>query len=131
MSADASRRTRAWLLTLVALGEMAVGTLIVAFPSVGTLLVGAQLNGAGLVVTRMMGVALLAIGVTWWLARGDDARSAGQVPGFLIYNLGIGALFALAARSASQPIIPWIVAALHIAAGTLFVFIVALARRPT
>jgi hypothetical protein len=129
MNARASVRVRTWLLTLVAIGEMAVGVLIALFPSTGTWLVGALLDSAGLVVTRMLGVALLAIGLSWWLGRNDAACLARNAPGFVIYNLGVGALFVVAARSASQPVVPWIVAIVHLAAGAMFAAVVAVAPR--
>jgi hypothetical protein len=131
MNAQASVRVRTWLLTLGAIGEMAVGALIAVFPSVGTLLVGALIDSAGRVVTRMVGVALLALGLTWWLGRSDAACLARNTPGFVLYNIGVGALFVMAARSASQPLVPWIVAIVHLAAGATFVAIAAMAPSAT
>jgi hypothetical protein len=131
MNAEASIRVRTRLLTLVAIGEMAVGALIMVFPSVATVLVGALVDSAGLVVTRMAGVALLTIGLTWWLGRSEAALLARITPGFLLYNLGVGALFVVAARSASQPLVPWIVAIVHLAAGATFAAAAAMAPSAT
>ena len=108
------------LVALMALSEMAVGLIIAALPSIGALLIGAPIEGSGLMLARMLGVAVLVVGLTWWLARGEQARSARIVPGFLIYNFGVGALFALAATSASRPLVPWILAAVHVGAGAAY-----------
>lgn len=128
MTADAIWRAGALLLTLMALGEMAVGVLVAAFPAVATVLLGAPLDSSGLLVARMMGVAILVIGVTWWLSRRERDRIARQAPGFILYNVGIGSLFAVAATSASPPLIPWLVAIAHLGAGAVFVAVVAIAR---
>lgn len=107
---------RKLVVALSALGEMAVGAIIAAFPSVGAWLIGAPIEGTGIVVTRMLGSAVLVVGLTWWLTRGE-ANPARIVPGVLLYNFGVGVLFALAAASASQPFVPWILAVVHLATG--------------
>lgn len=124
MSAETAARLGGLLLALVALGEMTVGVLIALFPSVGAVLIGAPLEGAGLLVARMLGVAVLVIGLTWWLGRRESERIARHAPGFIVYNLGIGALFAMAAMSSSQPLIPWILGIVHIVSGATFAVVV-------
>ena len=131
MSGDTARRAGSLLLNLAALGEMAVGVLVAAFPSIGTALIGAPLDSSGLLVMRMLGMAIFVIGLTWWLARGDANRVARHALGFIVYNIGIGVLFALAAMSASQPLIPWIVAIVHLAAGATFAAVVAITPSST
>jgi hypothetical protein len=126
VNSGATARAGALLLALVSIGEMTVGVLLVLWPSVGTLLIGAPLEGAGLLVARMLGVAILVIGLTWWLARRETDRIARHAPGFILYNVGVGALFALAAMSASGPLVPWIVAIAHIASGAVFAVVVAM-----
>lgn len=120
-------RAGARLLAAGALGEMAVGAIVAAFPSVVDVLIDTPLDAGGRLVARMLGVALLAVGLSWWLARGDAARAARQAPGFIVYNLGIGALFALAALAAAHPLLPAIVAVVHVAAGALLAAVVATA----
>lgn len=70
------------LLALAAVGEAAVGlALLIDPPLVGKLLLGTgQLAGAGLVIARVTGVALIGLGVSCW--PGSTALS-----GMLIYSL--------------------------------------------
>lgn len=109
------------VVTLVSIGEMLVALAILALPrEVTLLLVDAPLEGRGLLVARMMGVAVLALGVTWWIARNDADRVSRCSAGFIVYNLGVGALFGWAALAASHPAIPWIVCGLHLVSGLGF-----------
>jgi len=117
------------LFALCALGEMAVGGALLAFPSLIALLMGAALDGGALLLARMMGTALLALGVTWWLACGEQGGLARCAAGFIVYNAGVGALFGLAAAAAAHPLVPWIVCGAHL--GAAAVFGAALAQRST
>jgi hypothetical protein len=111
------------LLTLMALGELGVGVLVLAFPTPLTgLLLAAPMEGVGLVVTRMAGIAIAALGLTWWRARRDlDQRFTRVAPGFLVYNLGVGLLFLAYALTAIGSVpLAWIVAAVHLLAGLAF-----------
>ena len=102
---------------LMAIGEALVGVVLLVLPSeVVRLLIDATLDARGLIVARMLGVAVLALGITWWMARGD-AQPSRYSAGFILYNLGVGALFGWAALSASQPVLPWIVCVAHLGAG--------------
>jgi hypothetical protein len=105
------------LITLSALGEIGVGAFVLAYPRIIALLMDAKLDASGLLVARMLGSAALALGVTWWIGRGDATRLSRYTAGFLVYNLGIGALFGLAALSAVRPALPWLVCIVHLGAG--------------
>jgi hypothetical protein len=89
------------LLAATAVIECAVGVPLVAVPSwVATLLLGTPLTGAaGLLVARIAGAALLAIGVSCWLERRRPAATAlsGLVGGLLVYNAAVFALLSYAA----------------------------------
>jgi len=89
------------VLTVTAALEAATGLGILAQPSlVSSLILGSSLDSvAALVVARVAGVALLALGVTCWLARHDEGARAvrGLVGAIALYNLGILALLAHAA----------------------------------
>ena len=54
-------------LTLAALGEIATGLALVVVPAlVGRLLLGAELTGVAIPVARVLGIALIALGVACW-----------------------------------------------------------------
>jgi hypothetical protein len=118
-----------FLLTLSALGEIAVGVALVAYPSLVAFLMAAPVDSNGLLVARMMGGAMLALGVTWWIARAEPGRLTHYVAGYLIYNLVVGVLFVAAALYASRALVPWIVAIVHLGAGAAFGTAMAMARK--
>ena len=109
------------VIALMSIGEALVGVVILALPrAVTLLLVDAALDAKGQIVARMLGVAILALGITWWMARGDAERLSYCSAGFIVYNLGVGVLFGWAALGARQPALPWIVCVAHLAAGLAF-----------
>ncbi len=121
---------RDFVMTLMSTGEMLIAVAILALPREVTLmLVDADLDGRGVIVARMLGVAVLALGTTWWTARRDTERSLRYSPGFIVYNLGVGTLFGWAALAAGQPVVPWIVCVVHLVAGVAFGVLDAAARR--
>jgi hypothetical protein len=78
------------LLTLTAVLEAATGLALMALPSLlAAILLGASLDTpGGLVVVRITGAALLALGAACGLARNDAQSSAarGLVAAMLLYN---------------------------------------------
>jgi drug/metabolite transporter (DMT)-like permease len=55
------------VLTLAAVAEAATGAALIVVPSlVGRLLLGAELTGVSIPVSRVLGIALLALGVCCW-----------------------------------------------------------------
>jgi hypothetical protein len=55
------------VLTLAAVAEAATGAALIVVPSlVGRLLLGAELTGVSIPVARVLGIALLALGVCCW-----------------------------------------------------------------
>jgi len=111
------------LLTVMALAELGVGLLVLAFPGPVTgLLLAVPAEGVGLVVARMAGIAIAALGLTWWHARRDvDQRLTRIVPGFLVYNLGVGLLFLAYAVTASAAVpLSWVAAVAHLVGGFAF-----------
>lgn len=88
------------LLALTAIIEAATGVGLIALPSVVVqLLLGSPLDtSAALVLGRVAGSALLALGVACWLARDDtQSRAArGLVSAMLLYNVATVAVLAFA-----------------------------------
>ena len=88
------------LLKLTGIIETATGLGLVAVPSVVVrLLLGSPLGtSAAVVLARVAGAALLALGVACWLARDDTQSRAtrGLVVAMLIYNIVATAVLAFA-----------------------------------
>jgi hypothetical protein len=119
-----SRAARAsrLLFMAAALGEICVGAALLFLPAnaIG-LLLKAALSGASLVVARLLGIALIALGLTWWWARRAPAGLRWRTVGFLAYNLGIGLLLLLLAFLAGPfAAVLWLVAWLHLLTGLGF-----------
>ena len=88
------------LLKLTGIIETATGLGLVAVPSVVVrLLLGSPLGtSAAVMLARVAGAALVALGVACWLARGDtQSRAArGLVATMLLYNVATVAFLAFA-----------------------------------
>jgi len=88
------------LLKLTALIEAATGLGLIATPSIVVrLLLGSPLDtSAAVMLGRVAGTALLALGVACWLARDDtQSRAArGLVVTILLYNVSVATLLAFA-----------------------------------
>jgi hypothetical protein len=68
----------------VAAGEFIAGLTVLACPLIVVrLLFGAELSGAGIVMSRLAGIALIALGAGSW-PKGDQGR---PLCGLLTYNL--------------------------------------------
>jgi hypothetical protein len=80
-----------YLLVVTALLEAVTGVALMASPALPvSLLVGAALDTpGGLVVARVAGAGLLALGLVCWLARDDGQSRAGRaiVAAVLLYNV--------------------------------------------
>ena len=104
--------------TILALGgvlEAVTGLALLLAPAlVASVLLGATLSGPALVVARMAGAGLLALGIACWGARVDPSSAAGLAVawGYLVYNLLACALLARARPPVSQGGLPGLGAAL-------------------
>ena len=75
------------LLALAAVGEAATGLLLLVYPPiVARLLIGAEIAGAGVVMSRIAGLSLIALGLVC-LPGGDPAGDARALRGMLCYSL--------------------------------------------
>jgi hypothetical protein len=97
---------RAWLLIVTAVIEVGAGLALLVVPSVPfALLLGVSVAvPEALLVGRVTGAALLAIGVASWLARGDSQGRAqrGVLTGVLIYDGGAAAVLGYAGLATSM-----------------------------
>lgn len=103
-----------------ALMEVGIGVALLLSPSlVAALILGGSLDGpAALVVARLAGAALLAIGVTCWLARdeGPSRATRALLAALLLYNVAAAAVLAHAgAVLGLSGIGLWPATALHVA----------------
>src|ERR1700757_3175582 len=88
------------LYSVTAVIELGAGLALLGFPSaMAELIVGAPLEGApALIVARVGGSGLLALGVACWLARGDTESGAarGLVVAMVLYNVAAVVVLAFA-----------------------------------
>jgi hypothetical protein len=76
------------LLMLAAAGEAAVGLGLVVHPAIVVqLLFGTEIAGAGMVMSRIAGIALIALGIACWPGRAMRGRAAAAPGGMLAYSL--------------------------------------------
>jgi hypothetical protein len=106
------------LLATTAALEAATGITLLLSPSlVASILLGASFDApAALVVGRIAGAGLLALGAACWYARDDVASRAahGLVEAMLIYNVGAVLVLAYAgAVLGFSSFILWLVVVLH------------------
>lgn len=108
------------LLSVTGVLETATGSGLLLAPSmVIELLLGAAPDApAGITVSRVVGVAMLSLGVACWLSRAEAARGAakGLVAAVLLYNVGVVVVLVLA-RTGLAPvgIAFWPVVVAHVA----------------
>jgi hypothetical protein len=106
------------LLTATALIEVGAGLSLLGLPALGIwLLLGVQApSPEALVVSRVFGAGLLAIGLACWLARDDrGSRSQhGLLWGLLVYNVGMCSVLVFAGWvSQMSGVALWPVVGLH------------------
>ncbi len=112
------------LLTVAAVVEWLAGGALVLAPgaTVGVLL-GVELDRAGVMIGRVAGVALLALGTACWGARTDAGGAArlGTLTAITLYNAGTGLLLTIFAATgeAYGPIV-WSAGVLHLGLAAAF-----------
>ena len=108
-----------YLLIATAIAELATGAALLVAPSfVAQLLLGEALgSAASMLVGRVAGAALMAIGLISWRESADDraGSSAGILAGLLVYN-GVVAVLLVhgAVFTGIRGVLLWPVAILHI-----------------
>jgi hypothetical protein len=110
--------SRSYLLIVTAVGEAGTGLLLMVLPSVPlALLLGVEdASRESILVARLFGAALLAIGVGCWLGRSDELGPSqrGLVAGALVYDAVVAAFLAYAGLfSSSVGIALWPAVVVH------------------
>jgi len=102
------------LFNLSAITEIVTGLALLAVPAlVIELLFGGSLSFGGLTVARVLGVALLSVGVAGYESPGEDAGIAPRL-GLCTYNIGAAVVFAIfGSLSTSSGILLWPAVLLH------------------
>ena len=73
------------LLTITALGEGAFGLLVLVYPSIAVqALFGLEIDGLGVIISRIAGVALIGLAVACWPSRVPGRQ---QLYGMLTYSI--------------------------------------------
>ena len=76
------------MLLLAAAGEAAFGLVLLAYPPIVVrLLFGAEIAGTGLVMSRVAGIALIALGVACWPGIAADGNPSRALRAMLCYSL--------------------------------------------
>jgi hypothetical protein len=136
MNRDGSRRTvlsHRNLFTTTSLLELGAGLSLMSLPALAVvLLLGVESpSPEALTVARVVGVALVAIGVACWFARDDrGSRSQrGLLWAMLAYNVGATAVLAVAGATLSMAgVALWPAVVLH---GAMAIWCVLTLRRST
>jgi hypothetical protein len=104
------------LLILAAIGEGATGLVLVVYPQIVTrLLFGADVMGAGIVMSRIAGIALIGLGVACWTGRNVSAINTTAVRAILTYCVLVAIYLAyLGIVSRLAGILLWPAVAVHV-----------------
>ena len=101
-----------YVLALAALAEAGTGVILVAYPPIVVrLLFGAEIIGAGLIMSRIAGIALIGLGVACW--PGNSAIQ--QLYGMLTYStLAMLYLIRIGIRGEAVGVLLWPAVAAHV-----------------
>jgi hypothetical protein len=112
------------LLTLAAVLECLAGAALVLLPGVTIgLLLGVEPHNDGLMIARVGGVALFALGIACWWARADAGGAAlnGTLNAIGLYNTGAGILLVVyAATGNAGGLITLLAGVLHLGLAAAF-----------
>jgi len=109
--------TLKWVLPAAAVAEIATGIALLVVPSlVGQLLLGEEMAGAAILVARVAGIALVALGIACW--------PGPPLAGMLIYSVAVTVFLAYVGLAASSPgILLWPAVGLHAILSVLLGFV--------
>lgn len=114
-----------WLFNASSIVEALVGVGLVLAPAlVIGLLLGVGVGAIGVVVARVLGIALLSIGVAAWEAPQREVRLAPRA-GICLYNVGAAALLATAgALGGMNGLLLWPAVGLHGLVGAAMLWVI-------
>lgn len=76
------------VLAAAAVGETATGLVLLVYPPIVVrLLFGAEIAGAGVVMSRIAGISLIALGLACWSGGDTESSTNGALRGMLSYSL--------------------------------------------
>jgi hypothetical protein len=112
------------LLAVAAVLECLTGVAALVIPGIViALLLGVQPSSAALMTGRLLGVALLSLGIACGYAATDKGGSArtGTLRAITLYNAGVGSLLVVfAATGMASGLMPWIAGILHLVLALAF-----------
>ena len=103
------------LLGIAAAGEAATGVALLVYPSVVVrLLIGAEIEGAGVAMSRGFGISLIALGLACWPGRDAGSSATHALRAMVSYGLLLTLYLAyLGAVRDSVGILLWPVVGVH------------------
>ena len=112
------------ILAFASVVEAGTGLVLMIDPAlVGTLLLGAEVSGAGILLGRCFGIALLALGLACWPSRQRSESGSPALRAMLTYNLLIALyLFYLGTIRHLGGVLLWPGVVLHTAVALLLVW---------
>ena len=113
-----------------AIAEVATGLALLTAPLlVATLLLGDGLGPTGVAIARIMGVALISVGISAWESPGVDIRRAPRA-GLCFYNVGAAIAFVLYGTfSDMDGMLLWPAAVLHTLMGAAMLWALTLPKK--
>ena len=108
-----------------AMVEVATGLALLVAPTlVVGLWVGDGVSPIGVAVARVLGIALLSLGVAGWESPGQDTRLAPRA-GLCLYNVGAAIMFViLGTYGGMNGMLLWPAAVLHAVIGALMLWVI-------
>ena len=120
------------LFNVSAVAEVLVGVTLLILPAFAIgLFVGDGMGATGIAVSRIFGIALIALGIAAWETEAHKLPLAPRI-GLCIYNLGIAVLLAiLGTLGGMYAILLWPVAVLHTLLGSMMLWMILVSLRET
>ena len=114
-----------FLFNASAIAEILTGLALLVVPLfVIGLLLGDGLAPTGVAVARVLGIALLSVGVAGWESQGQDIRLAPRA-GLCAYNVGAAIVFVILGTSGGMNgILLWPAAILHALIGAMMLWVI-------